>query len=87
VCAFARTGPGGPTLTVVPRQLAARGIPEPVGLDYWGDTALVLPAEIHVGMRDAFTGVTLEPEGEDAERRLPVGKVLAAFPVALLEAS
>jgi (1->4)-alpha-D-glucan 1-alpha-D-glucosylmutase len=86
VCAFARTGPGGPTLTVVPRLLAARGIPEPVGLAYWGDTAVVLPAEIHVPMRDAFTGVTVEPEGTENERRLPVGKVLASFPVALLEA-
>ena len=87
VFAFARTGPGGPTLTIVPRLLAARGITEPVGTNYWDDTAVVLPTEIHVAMRNAFTGRQIEPKGSAEERRLPIGEVLADFPVALLEAA
>jgi hypothetical protein len=35
VCAFARTGPSGPCVTLVPRLLAARGVADPVGPDYW----------------------------------------------------
>ncbi len=87
VCAFARTGPGGPALTVVPRLLAARGITEPVGPDYWEDTTVAVPAEIHVPLRDAFTGAAVEIEGPADDRRLAVGQVLRAFPIALLEAA
>ena len=87
VFAFARTGPGGPTLTIVPRLLAARGITEPVGTNYWDDTSLVLPTEIHVPMRNAFTARQIEPKGSADERRLPIGEVLSDFPVALLEAA
>jgi (1->4)-alpha-D-glucan 1-alpha-D-glucosylmutase len=87
VLAFTRTGPGGPTLIVVPRLLAARGITEPVGDAYWEDTALVLPTEIHVPLRDVFTGAPIEPKGLADEHRLPVGTVLVEFPVALLEAA
>ena len=87
VCAFARTGPGGPTVTIVPRLLAPRANAEPVGGEYWGDTAIALPAEVHVSLRDAFTGVTVEAEGPADDRRLDVGTVLSAFPIALLEAA
>jgi (1->4)-alpha-D-glucan 1-alpha-D-glucosylmutase len=87
ICAFARTGPGGPTLTVVPRLLAARGVIDPVGTEYWEDATLVLPAEVHVPLRNALTTARVEPEGAGDERRLLVGTVLADFPVALLEAA
>ena len=90
VCAFARTGPGGPAVTVVPRLLAARGVTEPVGKEYWGDTTIVLPAEVDVPFRNAFTGasVAVEHAGETREeRRLVLAAVLADFPVALLEAA
>jgi (1->4)-alpha-D-glucan 1-alpha-D-glucosylmutase len=87
VCAFARTGPGGPTVTLVPRLLAARGIADPVGPDYWEDTTISLPAEIDVPLRDAFTGAVVTPEAEGDHRRIRVGTALAAFPVALLEAA
>jgi (1->4)-alpha-D-glucan 1-alpha-D-glucosylmutase len=86
IFAFARTGPGGPTLTVIP-LLAARGVTDPVGAEYWGNTALVIPPEIDVPLGNAFTGARVEAEGEGEHRRLPVGTVLAAFPVALLEAA
>jgi hypothetical protein len=40
-----------------------------------------------VPLGNAFTGARVEAEGEGEHRRLPVGTVLAAFPVALLEAA
>jgi (1->4)-alpha-D-glucan 1-alpha-D-glucosylmutase len=87
ICAFARTGPGGPTLTVVPRLLAARGVTEPIGAAYWGDTTLVLPAEVSAPLRNALTGGVVKADGPGDERRVPVGLVLADFPLALLEAA
>jgi (1->4)-alpha-D-glucan 1-alpha-D-glucosylmutase len=87
VCAFARTGPGGPVLTVVPRLLAARGVVPATGAEYWDDTALVLPAETCTPLRNAFTGAGIDPVGDGDTRRLPMGTVLADFPVALLEAA
>ena len=87
VCAFARTGPGGPTITLVPRLLAARGVTDPVGLAYWEDTTISLPGEADVPLRDAFTGATVSAEGAGDARRVRVGAVLTGFPVALLEAA
>ncbi|HYE90770.1 MAG TPA: malto-oligosyltrehalose synthase, partial [Terriglobales bacterium] len=87
VCAFARTGPGGPTITVVPRLLAARGVAAPLGDEYWQDTAIVVPPEVDVPLRDAFTGAAFAPEDLAVQRRARVGRVLAEFPVALLEAA
>ena len=84
VFAFARTGPGGPTVTIVPRLLAARGAADPVGEAYWTDTRVALPPEVSGPMRNAFTGALVEAEGE---RQLRVGRVLADFPLALLEAA
>ena len=60
---------------------------EPVGAEYWGDTAIVLPGEVHVPLREAFTGATIEGEGAGENQTIPVGRVLSAFPVALLEAA
>jgi (1->4)-alpha-D-glucan 1-alpha-D-glucosylmutase len=87
VCAFARTGPGGPTITLVPRLLAARGVGEPIGLAYWQDTAISLPAGADGSLRNVFTGAMVTVDGGGDERRLRVGDVLADFPVALLEAA
>jgi (1->4)-alpha-D-glucan 1-alpha-D-glucosylmutase len=87
VCAFARTGPGGPVLTVVPRLLAARGVVPATGTEYWDDTALVLPGEARTPLRNAFTGAAIDPVGDGETCRLLMGTVLADFPVALLEAA
>src|ERR1044071_9162683 len=87
ICAFARTGPRGPTVTIVPRLLAARGVTEPLGEAYWGDTAVAVPAEVHGPFRDAFTGASIEAAGGGARTTLRVGQVLVDFPVALLEAA
>src|SRR3989449_6244018 len=73
ICAFARTGPGGPTVTIVPRVLAARGVPQPVGEAYWGDTSLALPAEVDGPLRNAFTGASVEGEAGADARRVRIG--------------
>src|SRR5438876_6483411 len=81
LCAFARVGPDGAALTVVPRLLARRGLEAPpLGREYWEDTTLVVPVDLGVRFVDAFTGEPLEAR-DDA---LPLGDVLAHFPVALL---
>ena len=87
ICAFARTGPGGPVLTVIPRLLASRGIVQVTGTEYWEDTAVMLPGETQAMLRNAFTGAGIDATGDGETRRLPVGTVLADFPVALLEAA
>ena len=86
VCAFARSGPGGPAVTVVPRILAARGVSNPVGA-FWSDTALLVPAEVDVPLRNAFTGGTVGAEQDGDARVLRLSTVLADFPVALLESA
>src|SRR5437879_1000839 len=81
LCAFARVGEGGAALTVVPRLLARRGVETlPLGRESWQDTALVVPADLGARFVNVLTGERLEVR-DDA---LPLGDVLAHFPVALL---
>jgi len=82
VCAFARVADDAAAVTVVPRLLARRGgEAAPLGPEYWQDTALDLPADVGRRLRDVLTGA------EVAGDTLPLGQVLAHFPVALLERS
>ena len=87
ICAFARTGPGGPAVTIVPRLLAARGVTQPIGDAYWGNTTVALPGEVDGPLRNAFTGASVEIVRAGEERRVRVGRLLADFPIALLEAA
>jgi (1->4)-alpha-D-glucan 1-alpha-D-glucosylmutase len=79
VFAYARTGGRETAVTVVPRLVATltrgRGMTVPAAED-WGDTRLELPG--NGSWVNGLTGETLE--GGTAE----VGRLLAAFPVALL---
>jgi (1->4)-alpha-D-glucan 1-alpha-D-glucosylmutase len=86
VCAFARTGDGGAAVTVIPRLLARRG-PDtlPHGLGYWADTWLELPAELTGRYTNVLTGEALQTTTTAGKAGLPLGGVLAAFPVALLD--
>jgi len=86
VCAFARVADGEVALTVVPRHLAKRRKDEPVlGPDYWGSTWLSIPDDLGARFSNVLTGEILEV-GRTAEGRgLALGRVLANFPVALLE--
>jgi (1->4)-alpha-D-glucan 1-alpha-D-glucosylmutase len=78
VCAYARVA-GEAAVTVVPRLLARRGMDEPpLGPAYWADTTIPAPAA--APLVNVFTGERVEPD----QGRLPLGRVLARFPVALL---
>ncbi|MCL6641063.1 MAG: phosphatidylglycerol lysyltransferase domain-containing protein, partial [Candidatus Rokubacteria bacterium] len=78
VCAYARVA-GAAAVTVVPRLLARRGVDEPpLEPAYWADTAIPAPAA--TPLVNVFTGERVEPD----RGRLPLGRVLARFPVALL---
>jgi (1->4)-alpha-D-glucan 1-alpha-D-glucosylmutase len=80
VCAFARVGEDAAALTVTPRLLARRGGgAPPLGTEYWSDTTLELPSELGGRFTNVFTGETLEGT------TLPLGRLLARLPVALLE--
>jgi (1->4)-alpha-D-glucan 1-alpha-D-glucosylmutase len=86
VCAFARVGDGGVALTVVPRYLARRRIDDPpLGPDYWGSTWLPIAEDLGARFRDVLTGEILEVAPTTEGRGLALGRVLASFPVALLE--
>jgi len=81
LCAFARVGPHGAAITVVPRLLARRGSDAPpLGPEYWHDTRLALPTDLRGDFVNALTGARLQARGDG----LGMGDVLAHFPVALL---
>jgi (1->4)-alpha-D-glucan 1-alpha-D-glucosylmutase len=87
VFAFARRHGGEAGITIVPRLTTALvGEPSdtPCGEITWGDTEVMLPAELR-GMRwaDAFTGRT-GTAGPDGGLRL--ADVLAILPIAILTA-
>ncbi|MFI5329270.1 MAG: malto-oligosyltrehalose synthase, partial [Candidatus Rokuibacteriota bacterium] len=86
VCAFARTAEGGAAVTVIPRLLARRG-PDtlPHGLGYWADTWLEIPVDLAGRYTNVLTGEALQTTAAGGGEGLPLGAVLAAFPVALLD--
>ena len=75
-------------VAVVPRLLvpltsATRSLP--VGVETWGNTRLVLPAELSTRVyRNALTGEVLRPEIDADRGALPLAAVLKTCPVALL---
>jgi len=82
VVAFARLGPGDAALTIVPRLLARRGRAEPpLGLEYWGaETGVLVPPEVGSRFVNPLTGEALAAE----DGVLPLARVFASFPAALL---
>ncbi|MBU2851638.1 malto-oligosyltrehalose synthase [Acidithiobacillus ferrivorans] len=88
LCAFARKGPDGVALTVVPRLCfrllgADESHPLPLGLEVWEDTALILPKNWKaLRFRNQFTGEDLDLQG--GAEALSVGRLLSRFPLALL---
>ncbi len=88
VCAFLRSVRGASVLVVAPRfftRLIGDAAGLPLGPGLWGDTRLVLPREESgASYRNIFTAerVTVSPDG--AAACLPLGEILASYPVALL---
>jgi (1->4)-alpha-D-glucan 1-alpha-D-glucosylmutase len=86
VCAFARVADGRAALTVVPRHLAKRRTDDPpIGADYWGSTWLPIPDDLGARFINVLTGEILEVGLRAEGRGLALGRVMANFPVALLE--
>ena len=97
IVAFARTlgapsagpGQGAEALAVAPRLLAKRlREPDmlPLGAAAWGDALLVLPGAV-AGQRyrNIFTDEIVDAVERQGEVGLPLARVFASFPVALLE--
>jgi (1->4)-alpha-D-glucan 1-alpha-D-glucosylmutase len=91
VCAFLRKNTQSAVLVVVPRLIArfngdASG--PPLGRDRWSDTSVSLPTQLQsASFRNLFTGEIIAPTKPVSSEtsRLPIGDLLAAFPVAVLE--
>jgi (1->4)-alpha-D-glucan 1-alpha-D-glucosylmutase len=83
--AFLRRSEGVATLTVIPRLTYALAPDRPPLGDVWGDTALVLPAELAGSARwhCAISGRDFDPNGAT----LPVARLFELAPVALLHAA
>lgn len=88
VCVFARRGEGEMVIVVAPR-LVATLVPEPelspLGERAWLDTFLVLPEGAAGSFRNVVNDEKLEAEERDGHWCLPLAKVFAQAPVALLE--
>ncbi len=80
VCAFARVAGAEAALVVVPRLLARRGQEPPLGAEYWGTTAVAVPAPLGRRFVNPLTGERLAVENGLA----PLGHLLGYFPVGLL---
>ena len=87
VCAFARASSTGQTAIAVAPVLIGgllRGAPEPVGDEVWGATKLAVASRLGSRFRNIFTGETVETEASNGRAYLPLRRILATFPVALL---
>jgi (1->4)-alpha-D-glucan 1-alpha-D-glucosylmutase len=73
-------------LTVVPRWLAASESDsgQTEFREFWQDTALVLPRETSRSWRNIFTDLAISSQPSDDNQTLPVGDLLAQFPVVVL---
>jgi (1->4)-alpha-D-glucan 1-alpha-D-glucosylmutase len=83
ICAFARRGKDGIIVVIAPRLVAGvlgNEAAPPVGAGVWGDTALLIPAELGLkNLTNLFSGETLPAAGS-----VRVADALKDFPVALL---
>jgi (1->4)-alpha-D-glucan 1-alpha-D-glucosylmutase len=89
LCAFARLRDEELVLVAVPRFLTglARNPDEmPFGESVWGDSYVLVPAEIPgKTFRNIFTGETLQRIEKNGEGALPLREVFSNFPVVMLE--
>ena len=87
LCAFARRRDGEVAVVVVPRltaRLTDQGARLPLGPAVWGDTHVRVPEDLPGPLTHAFTGARPRIERRAGGPVLLVGRLLEAFPVALL---
>lgn len=87
VIALARRQQHDVLIAVVPRLVVPLMAPGrlPVGAESWGDTRLLLPAELCNGVyRNVLTHERLRPALTDGSGHLPLASILQVCPVALL---
>ncbi len=93
IFAFARCHANRMAITCVPRliaPLAFERMAPPIGPDVWSDTRIELPSAILAGanalptFRNVFTGDSIVADRVGNVVAIPVGTLLAQFPVALL---
>ena len=88
VIAFARTWKHHAAIAVCGRFFMALGASHrmPVGEHAWGDTVVLLRRGVpRMAFRDVFSRITVEAETRNGQLFLPLAKVFAHLPVALLE--
>ena len=91
VCGFVRKNAQSALLVIAPRLIAKlnNAVPgPPLGKDIWGDTSVSLPNQLQsASFRNLFTGEIVSPSqpGFSESGHWPIGDLLAAFPVAVLE--
>jgi len=87
--AFLRRQGDTQAIVVVPRLVTTLVTPEspvPLGMKVWRDTRVLLPAGSGPRFRNTFTGESLTRSGGEDRAELPLSRILAHFPVALLVA-
>jgi (1->4)-alpha-D-glucan 1-alpha-D-glucosylmutase len=90
-CAFAREHGCEQVIAVVPRLVSSLGQDQasdhlPLGEETWRDTAIYIPdTKSSTAYRNVLTQEKLQFPSASCRRGLPLGNVLAMFPVALLE--
>jgi (1->4)-alpha-D-glucan 1-alpha-D-glucosylmutase len=91
VCGFVRKNAQSAVVVVAPRLIAKlnEAVASPrLGQELWGDTSVSLPNQLQsASFRNLFTGEIVSPSqpGFSETGRWPIGDLLAAFPVAVLE--
>jgi (1->4)-alpha-D-glucan 1-alpha-D-glucosylmutase len=87
--AFARTRKRNCVIAVASRFFMALGADKrkPTGPDVWGDSALLLRRDLaHTAWREVLSQTTIESDRHGKQHRLPLSRVFAHLPVALLHA-
>lgn len=87
VFAFARMHEGRCCVVIVPRWSArlTGGVTEwPVG-EVWGDTRVLLGADVREEMRDVFSARSARGQGEEGSLR--IAEILSAFPLSVLRST
>jgi (1->4)-alpha-D-glucan 1-alpha-D-glucosylmutase len=90
VFGFSRRQGDRAAIVIVPRLIArllSDGHETPMGEAVWQDTRLVVPGiDLERPWRHVFTGESMAFAVEDGQSTLPLGELMAHFPVALLMA-